>query len=835
MPKHDPNFSRETEKYGQAIASREFILNLLKEHSQPLSFSELLKLCHINTEDLKLALKKRLRAMERDGQVTYNKFQKYQIPAEDEQIVGTVIGHRDGHGFLQPEGSSGGRNDWFISHSQMRSLFHGDKVRAQEIGEFKGKKEARIVGVVAPRSTPIIGRFFVEMGQQLVVPDDSRIRQEILIPNGAQGEARHGQMVIVEIDKRPNKRSSAIGKVTEVLGEHMAPGMEVEIALRNYEIPFEWPDKIKRFADKLPKEVQEHDKLDRVDLRKLPLITIDGDDSRDFDDAVYCEVKPSGGWRLYVAIADVSHYVKYGSALDNEAISRGNSVYFPSQVVPMLPEALSNGLCSLNPEVDRLCLVAEMTISARGKLSGFKFYEAVMHSHARMTYNKVAKILDGDADLIARYQTIYPHIMDLYSLYQTLKQVRSERGAFEFETIEPKFIFNAFKKIDSVETVERNDAHKIIEECMILANVATAKFLEKHDAGALYRVHDKPDPSKLAAFRSFLAELGGELTFSDEPSPKELSAQVNPYLDRPDGELIQTMMIRSMRQAVYQADNIGHFGLALDGYAHFTSPIRRYPDLIVHRAIKGVLKQQGGKVSGAHVYDDEELDELGEQCSMTERRADDATRDVESWLKCEFMQDHIDMIYEGVVASVTSFGLFVRLVDLHIEGLVHIAALGNDYYHYDSERQALIGEQHRKVFRLGDSLQVRVVSVNLEDKQIDFELADTRKGTRARRSDKNKAAKLSQRQNRDKARTSNAASSVREQLMRGEIPEAEPKRRGKKSASEDKGREKDKGKGKGKCKGKSTKSGKRKPKSRAAKRVAAKKGGKPKSNKSKKR
>lgn len=810
MPKHDPNYAREKKKYGTPIASREFILEQLEKSESPLSFSQLIKLCKIQDEELKTALKHRLRAMERDGQVIYNKHSRYVIPDESDFVQGQVIGHRDGFGFLQLDGSKPGKNDWYISHSQMRSLFHGDKVTAQATGEFKGKTEARIVKVNQPRTAPLVGRYFVEMGVQVVIPDDSRIKHEILIPNGEQGAARHGHMVVVEIDKRPSKTNTPVGRIKEVLGEHMAPGIEIEVALRNHEIPHEWPSAVEKFASKLSTEVKEEDKANRVDLRHLPLVTIDGESSRDFDDAVYCETKKSGGWRLYVAIADVSHYVKYNSALDKEAIERGNSVYFPDQVVPMLPEQLSNGLCSLNPQVDRLCLVCEMTIAESGKLSGYKFYEAVMHSHARLTYTKVAAMLDGDADLIDRYQSIFPHITNLYDLYKTLKSVRAERGAFEFETIEPKFVFNAQRKIDSVETVERNDAHKIIEECMILANVATAKMLEKHEAGALFRVHDKPDPSKLASFRSFLAELGGELTFSDEPTPKELSEQVNKYLSRPDGELIQTMMIRSMRQAVYQPDNIGHFGLALEGYAHFTSPIRRYPDLIVHRAIKAIIKGQGQKTSGAHAYTDEELDFLGEQCSMTERRADDATREVDAALKCEFMQDHIENEYLGVIASVTSFGMFVRLVDLHIEGLVHITALGNDYFHYDNERHQLIGERTRRRYRLGDEVEVRVHSVDMEEKQIDFELAGIPAKARDRSVGKPGRTRF------PKAGKEKPAMSVREQLRKGHVP-------GTQSKAKDIKQEEDKKKGSGKKNKSATKKGKAKPKSRAAKRVAARK------------
>lgn len=824
MPKNDPNYSREKEKYEKPIASREFILEAIASIDKPLSFNEIIALCKISDPDSVVALKRRLRAMEREGQLLFNKFKKYQIPSSQDLIEGRVLGHRDGFGFLQPDGATNNKSDWFISHSQMRSLLPGDRVLAQPIGEYKGKTEARIISVKEPRTAPIIGRYFVEQNTQVVIPDDGRINQEIIIPQGEQKDARHGHMVIIELTQRPSKRSSAIGKVTEVLGEHMAPGMEVDIAIRNHEIPFQWSKSIESFVNKLSPEVQEKDKTNRVDLRKLPLVTIDGEDSRDFDDAVYCEPNKSGGWQLYVAIADVSHYVRHNTELDKEAVERGNSVYFPSKVIPMLPEALSNGLCSLNPQTDRLCMVAEMTISESGNLSDFKFYEAVMHSHARLTYTKVAAMLEGDTDLQERYQHVWPHVQDLYTLYQKLKEIRSERGAFEFETVEPKFIFNAQKKIDHVEVVERNDAHKIIEECMILANVAAAKFIEKYDGHALYRVHDKPDPSKLATFRSFLAELGGELTFSDEPTPKELSSQVNSYLNRPDGELIQTMMIRSMRQAVYQPDNIGHFGLALEGYAHFTSPIRRYPDLVVHRAIKAILHKQKQKTSGHYAYSEDELEELGEQCSMTERRADEAVRDVESWLKCEFMQDHIDREYEGVIASVTSFGIFVRLKDLHIEGLVHITALGNDYFNYSPERGALIGENSRQVFRLGDELTVRVVSVNLEDKQIDFELANVKRSSR--RSGKPTGPKDNNKPNRsnaNQARSENAASSIRDKLRRGEVPAEEGKESGRKKSPKKSSKRKPAEKGRGGDSAKSATKPKRKPKSRAAKRIAKKK------------
>ncbi|MCG8497633.1 MAG: ribonuclease R, partial [Enterobacterales bacterium] len=441
-----------------------------------------------------------------------------------------------------------------------------------------------------------------------------------------------------------------------------------------------------------------------------------------FDDAVYCEPLDDGGWQLWVAIADVSHYVRTGSALDDEAQQRGNSVYFPDQVIPMLPEVLSNGLCSLNPEVDRLCMVCEMTISANGKLEEFQFYEAVMNSHARLTYTKVWNILQGDKELHQRYEPHVPHLRNLHDLYRALKKARAKRGAIEFETQEVKFVFNAQRKIENIVPLVRNDAHKLIEECMIMANVSAALMLEKHEAPALYRVHDKPDADRLTAFTSYLSEIGIPHRIVEDAEPAAFTDVVLKTRGRVDEELIQTMLLRSMKQAVYDGDNVGHFGLALEAYAHFTSPIRRYPDLVVHRALKGIIAKQQGKkaVSGAKNYTVEEIEQLGEQCSMTERRADDATRDVADWLKCEFMLDHVGDTFEGVVSSVTNFGLFIRLTEYHIDGLVHITSLDDDYYHYDDVKQALVGESGHRQFRLGDTVEVTVAAVNLDERKIDL-------------------------------------------------------------------------------------------------------------------
>ncbi|WP_017444317.1 ribonuclease R [Gayadomonas joobiniege] len=696
----------------------------IEQQSAPVSYVQLCQDMAIQGLEAEAELQACLTHMQAEGEILLNRNNEYATPAMEGLFVGEVIGHRDGFGFLKlPYGNK----DLYIPNSQMHLVLHGDRVLAKlSSRESRGRKEAKIIRVLKPRNQPIVGRFYKEHGLGFVIPDDSRINQEIVIEEADNKGARNGHMVVVEIKSRPSRSRNASGVISEVLGEHMAPGMEIEVAMRKYEIPHEWPKAVTNYVEKLSDEVPESAKSNRVDLRDLPLVTIDGEDARDFDDAVYCEKKAAGGWRLWVAIADVSSYVKKGSALDNEAELRGTSVYFPEQVVPMLPEKLSNGLCSINPQVDRLCMVCEMTISARGRLSGYQFYQAVMRSHARLTYTKVDRMLRGDEALIERYQSLHPHIVELHNMYQALKKMRSERGAIEFETPEAKFIFNAQRKIESVELVVRNDAHKIIEECMIQANVSAARFLEKNNAQALFRTHDAPGEEKLSQLVGFLAELGIEVPFNKAVKPADLKAIADKIQGRPDQELIETMILRSMKQAIYSSENSGHFGLALPAYAHFTSPIRRYPDLVVHRAIKSVLKKQGAlaKKSGEYAYSEEEVDELGIHTSMTERRADEATRDVASWLKCEFMQDHIGEVYMGTVSAVTSFGFFVRLDELFIEGLVHVSNLNKDFYIYDATKHRLIGEHKRKVYKLGDRLKVQVASVNLEDKKIDFNLMD---------------------------------------------------------------------------------------------------------------
>jgi ribonuclease R len=723
----DPFYQREKEKYKKPVASREYLLELLVEAKKPLSFLEFCQLLDAKDEDSRIGIQRRLRAMEREGQVEFNRDKKYAKLKIEDLIQGRVIGHRDGFGFLKRDD---GEKDLFIHNAQMAMVLHGDVVMVKESGtDNRGRREARIAKIVEPRTESIVGRYFFENDVGVVIPDDSRINHEIMIPKEQTNGARQGHIVVVGIVQRPRKRVNAIGKIIEVLGEHMAPGMEIDMALRTFDIPHHWPKGVDRQVKGLNEQVPEEAKEDRIDLRQLPLVTIDGEDARDFDDAVFCEPLDNGGWQLWVAIADVSYYVRPGTALDSEAQNRGNSVYFPEQVIPMLPEVLSNGLCSLNPQVDRLCMVCEMTISKTGKLVEHQFYEAVMNSKARLTYTKVWDLLkehaaQGNPELHKRYAEQVPHLKNLHDMYRTLKRTRNQRGAIEFETQESKFVFNAQRKIDNIIPVTRNDAHKLIEECMILANVSAAKTLTKNKAEALYRIHAEPDSDRLGAFLSYLGEVGitHRIGIDSDVSPQDFTDVIEKIQGRPDQELIQTMLLRSMKQAVYDHENIGHFGLALEAYAHFTSPIRRYPDLVVHRALKGTIDkhQQRKSKSGGKSYTEEEVEALGEQCSMTERRADDATRDVSDWLKCEFMLDHVGDVFEGAIASVTNFGFFVRLTEFHIDGLVHITSLEKDYFRYDEVKQHLIGESFGTVYRLGDPVEVKIASVNLDERKIDF-------------------------------------------------------------------------------------------------------------------
>jgi ribonuclease R len=745
----DPEAAREAEKYDNPIPSRELILQHLAERGSPANREQLLDEFGLTTEEQIEALRRRLRAMERDGQLIYTRRGTYAPVDKLDLILGRVSGHRDGFGFLIPDDGS---DDLFLSPAQMRLVFDGDRALARVTGlDRRGRREGGIVEVLTRAHETIVGRYYEESGIGFVVADNPKIQQEVLVTPGRNAGAKQGQFVEVKITHWPTPRFQPQGDVMEVVGNYMAPGMEIDVALRSYDIPHVWPEAVVKEARKLKPEVEDKDKERRIDLRHLPFVTIDGEDARDFDDAVYCEKNGSnwrlfsGGWKLYVAIADVSHYVKVDSALDAEAQVRGNSVYFPERVIPMLPEELSNGLCSLNPQVDRLALVCEMSISKTGKMIDYQFCEAVIHSHARLTYNKVSAMLEepkgseGKA-LRSEYKEVLPHLKQLYSLYQVLLAARHERGAIDFETQETRIVFGVDRKIAEIRPTQRNDAHKLIEECMLAANVATAAFMQKHEIPALYRVHDGPPPERVEKLKAFLTELGLSLhrgKSKDGPTPKDYQALLESIRGRPDYHLIQTVMLRSLSQAVYSADNQGHFGLNYEAYAHFTSPIRRYPDLLIHRAIRSVIRS---KLDTPHVkragaasmpkariypYDEAILEQLGEQCSMSERRADEATRDVVNWLKCEFMKDRVGETFPGVITAVTGFGLFVELTDIYVEGLVHVTALPGDYYHFDPVHHRLAGERSGRNFRLGDTVEVKVMRVDLDERKIDFEMAQS--------------------------------------------------------------------------------------------------------------
>ncbi|MFO2591572.1 ribonuclease R [Legionella pneumophila serogroup 1] len=711
----DPFYKREREKYAEPIPSREYIMEILDEYGRPMSRSKLFDKLDLSSESQQESLGFRLKAMLRDGQIMQDRRGRFCLLQKINLLRGTVQGHPDGFGFFIPDDGS---EDMVLSAKEMRAVMHGDLVLAYQSGlDRRGRPEAKIHEVLEHANTTVVGRFFTDHGVNFVIPDSKRLTQDISIPQEFIGEAKNGQIVLVELIAYPNKRSQAIGRVIHILGEHMAPGMEIQVAIHAHGIPFEWPDDVLAEVGKIPQQISEEQLKGRTDLRNLPFVTIDGEDAKDFDDAVYCYKKPKGGFQLYVAIADVSHYVAKDSALDQEAARRGNSVYFPGKVVPMLPEALSNGVCSLNPHVDRLCMVAELSITQEGKISRSRFYRAVIHSHARLTYTAVGAWLEqGKTD--EKHQALWPMLESLYDLYHILLDTRRLRGAMDFETTETRIEFDENKKIKCIVPVIRNDAHKLIEECMLAANVATARFLEKAEIPTLYRVHAAPEEDKITALRQFLGELGLSLGGGRKPGPKDFQRTMSMIGDRPEKHLIETVMLRSLKQAQYVESNEGHFGLAYSAYTHFTSPIRRFPDLLIHRAIGHLLDNHPVY---EFEYSHEDMNRLGKHSSMTERRADEATREVITWLKCEYMQDKLGQVFKGRISAVTSFGIFVELDEIYVEGLVHVTSLKNDYYTFDSAKHRLIGARGGQVYRLGDKMTVLVARVDLNERKIDFE------------------------------------------------------------------------------------------------------------------
>jgi len=711
--KSKKNTKRKAKSYKHPIPGRNELLDFLEKSGKPLKINNMMAELGLKGQRMRALLEEQLNKMVRAGQIIENRRAEFCLTAKLDLITGTVSGHRDGFGFVIRDG---GGDDVYLSAREMRPLFDGDRVAIKIVGkDRRGKPEGDLVEVLERGVREVAGQFIRERGIGLLIPDNSRISHRILIAKGESGKAKPGQIVVAEILDYPSHVEQATGRVVRVLGDPKQKGIATDIAIESHAIPTGWPKAVREEIRKFGKDVPGAAKKDRVDLRGVDLITIDGADARDFDDAVYCE--PSGkGWRLLVAIADVAHYVEVGTALDKQATTRGTSVYFPDRVVPMLPEVLSNGLCSLNPKVDRLCMVCDMRIDKDGKVSKSTFVEAVMNSSARLTYSQVGDFLSGKAN-DAVPKKIHAVLRNLHDLYDALAKARQRRGAIELDIPGTRFELGEDGSIAAIRVVERNDAHRLIEECMIAANVQAAKFIRKNRIPGLYRVHAKPDADRFDELRLYLLTLGLKVPHPDHVEPRQFNKLLQQVKGRPDSASISMAMLRSLTHAEYTPTNIGHFGLALDAYAHFTSPIRRYPDLLVHRAIRHIIR--GGK-PGRYHYDAGTMERLGMITSAHERRAEEATRDVEAWLKCEYMEGHVGEEFDGVITGVTNFGLFVQISELMIDGLVHVTSLANDYYHYESGSQQLVGERSGKKYRLGEAMRVKVQRVDMETRKIDF-------------------------------------------------------------------------------------------------------------------
>jgi ribonuclease R len=683
------------------------VLEELNRAAMPLMPDELVERLGLGKRE-RTAFEAALTVLEATGRIVKNRAGAVLAAKKLSLLSGRVEGHRDGHGFLVPD--EGGESV-FLSSPEMRQVLHGDRASVKVTGrDPRGRPVGEIVDVLERGNRRVVGRLHAEHGVLFLVPEDRRIAQDILVPPAEVGKAKAGQVVTVELVSQPSKHAQPIGRVAEILGNTEDPGMEIEIALRKFDLPYEFSKKALTQTKGLPDTVREEDAAGRKDLRKLPLVTIDGETAKDFDDAVHA-VREGKGFRLWVAIADVSNYVRHGDSLDADAKERGTSVYFPRRVIPMLPEKLSNGLCSLNPEVDRLAMVCEMAITPKGAVARYEFYPAVIRSQARLTYTEVWKMLSESKATPGR-EPLLPHLETLHAVFKVLLQARELRGAIDFDSVETRMEFDARGKIARIVPEQRNEAHRLIEECMLAANVCAGDFLVDRGQPVLFRVHDVPAPEKVVMLRAFLAELGLNLGGGDKPRPKDYSELLAKIRERPDFTLLQTILLRSLKQAVYSPDNAGHFGLAFEAYVHFTSPIRRYPDLLVHRAIKACIANKK--------YDGIDWEDLGRHCSETERRADDASRDVENWLKCHYMQDRVGEVFEGRVTGVTGFGIFVTLDEYFVDGLVHISELGRDYFQFDQARHVLLGERTGKRYRLADRMKVKLVRVDLETRKMDL-------------------------------------------------------------------------------------------------------------------
>jgi ribonuclease R len=713
----NPKKSRKPQKgkpYKHPIPGPNDLIDFLTETGKPLKADAILKAFDLKGQRMRSLLVEKLNTMVRAGQIIENRRGEYCLTAKLDLVTGTVSGHRDGFGFVVRD--DGESEDVYLSAREMRPLFDGDRVAIRVKGmDRRGRAEGQLVDVLERGTQQVAGQFIRERGIGLVIPDNSKISHRILIPKDESGGAKHGQMVVVEILDFPTYVEQATGRVVNIIGTPGEKGIATDIAIHSHAIPYKWPDTVREQVQDFGAEVPDASMDGRTELRNVDLITIDGADARDFDDAVFC-MKAESGWRLLVAIADVANYVSIGSALDKEAIVRGTSVYFPDRVVPMLPEVLSNGLCSLNPKVDRLCMVCDMEVSSSGKVTKATFFEGVMKSKARLTYSQVGDFLSG-ASKTSVPSELQASVRDLHDLYKAFAKQRRHRGAIEIDLPQTKFKLNDDGEIDRIEVVPRNDAHRLIEECMIAANVEAAKFLKKHRIPGLYRVHPKPDTDRFNDLRLYLISLGLKVPHPDHVEPRHFTQLIEQVKDRPDSAAITMAMLRSLTHAEYSPTNVGHFGLALESYAHFTSPIRRYPDLLVHRAIRHIIR--GGK-PGKYDYAPKEMERLGAITSAHEKRAEEATRDVEAWLKCQYMEQHLGDEFDGVITGVTNFGVFVQITELMTDGLVHVTSLANDYYKYDAGSQKLVGERSGHTYSLGEEMRIRVERVDMETRKIDF-------------------------------------------------------------------------------------------------------------------
>jgi len=711
----DPRFREESARYDKPIPSRELLLAKLAEAKQPLAFDPLAARLGIADLAERQALAKRLAAMARDGELLLNRKNEYCLVERLPVVVGTVSGHRDGFGFLVPDD---GGDDLFLPYREMRMLLHGDRAAARVTGrDERGRHVGAIVEVLERRTRQVAGRFTLEGGVGFVTPDNRRISQRVVVPRDVAGPARHGDLAVVEITEQPGRDREPVGRVLRTLPEGGGADTAIDLAIASHGLPHAFPPDALSQARAFGREVTASARAGREDLRSLPLVTIDGEDARDFDDAVYAEPN-AGGFRLVVAIADVSHYVQPGSALDAEARERATSVYFPSRVLPMLPEELSNHLCSLMPEVERLCMVCDMQVTRAGVVASSRFYDAVMRSQARFTYTRVAAHLERREPLAGGQERLATVIDSLYDAYRALRRQRERRGALDFEAPEVRVLVDAGGNPTDIREYPRNDAHRLIEECMIAANVEAAAFLKKRRLPALFRIHGKPDEERMEELKRFLSMRGVHLDIGGDLKPGRLQKVLAGISGRPDAAVLENAIIRSLPQALYQPLNIGHFGLALAEYAHFTSPIRRYPDLLVHRGIRHALA--GGSAQN-FTHSAREMDTLGTECSLRERRADEAARSVVAWLKCEYMRPRVGEEFDAVVTGVVEFGAFVQLKGMQVDGLVHVTALPADYFHFHERDRTLVGERTRLRISIGDELRVRLVRVDSAERKIDFE------------------------------------------------------------------------------------------------------------------